>query len=126
MNRKEQAAEVSILSLAQMKQLRILYLRLVKRYHPDTAYDLENREKRKQVMTLINRAYEDRIQIPEWISVDEMSGLDSASGTMDARKQRLAAEMNQLMHTIGNLWLEMNRVKSSRIYRLKQEVKKNA
>lgn len=127
-DRKERAAEESkplALPAEQMKQFRTLYLRLAKRYHPDKARRDGERDTRMQMMTLINRAYEEQdVQTLERMSSEVMPEAEPASATIHERKQQLIEEMNQLMHTIGNLQLEINQLKSSPTYRLKEEVEK--
>jgi hypothetical protein len=101
---KEKAAEeskTSALSPGQMKQLRALYLRLAKCYHPDKVRSDEKRGKQKQMMTLINRAYEERdVQTLERMSVEDEPPVESTNETIQERKRRFTKEMNRLMHTI--------------------------
>jgi hypothetical protein len=107
----------------RLKQLRKLYVRLAKMYHPDKSNAPEEQQTRKQVMALINRAYEDRdIQTLQRMDVDLPPEDEFAAETALERKQRLIQEMNRLMRSIGELRLEINRTKSSRTYKLKQEV----
>jgi len=110
----------------QMKQLRTFYLKLAKIYHPDKARNNDELDKRKQIMTLINRAYEDGdFQTLERMSVEVAPEVESPEETVRERKQRLIQEMNRLMHAMGELRLETHRLQSSRIYQLKQEVEKS-
>lgn len=112
-----------VLPKEQMKQLRKLYLRLAKTHHPDKADRVEEQNKRAQLMTLINRAYEDRdLQTLERMHVEEIPTEQVTEETSRERKQRLMQEINRLMRIIGELRLELNQTKSSRIYQLKQEV----
>lgn len=112
-----------VLPKEQMKQLRKLYLRLAKTHHPDKADRVEEQNKRAQLMTLINRAYEDRdLQTLERMHVEEIPAEQVTEETSRERKQRLMQEINRLMRIIGELRLELNQTKSSRIYQLKQEV----
>ena len=112
-----------VLPKEQMKQLRKLYLRLAKTHHPDKANRVEEQNKREQLMTLINRAYEDRdLQTLERMHVEEIPAEQGTEETPRQRKQRLMQEINRLMRIIGELRLELNQTKSSRIYQLKQEV----
>ena len=74
-------------------------------------------------MTLINRAYEDQdLQTLERMHVAEIAEDAGMEETPRERKQRLMQEINRLMRVIGELRLELNQTKSSRIYQLKQEV----
>ncbi|MBI1930501.1 hypothetical protein HYR99_40435 [Candidatus Poribacteria bacterium] len=110
----------------QMKQLRTFYLKLAKIYHPDKARNNDEVGKRKQMMTLINRAYEDGdFQTLERMSVEVAPEVESPEETIRERKQRLIQEINRLMHAMGELRLETHRLQSSRIYQLKQEVEKS-
>lgn len=113
----------NVLPKEQVKQLRKLYLKLAKTHHPDKASRVEEQNKRKQLMTLINRAYEDQdLQTLERMHVAEIAEDAGMEETPRERKQRLMQEINRLMRVIGELRLELNQTKSSRIYQLKQEV----
>ena len=110
----------------QMKQLRTFYLKLAKIYHPDKTRNIDELGKRKQIMTLINRAYEDGdFQTLERMSVEVAPEVELPEETVQERKQRLIQEMNRLMHAMEELRLETHRLQSSRIYQLKQEVEKS-
>ncbi len=109
----------------QLKQLRTLYLKLAKVYHPDKANHGEQQNKRKQIMTLINHAYENQdLQTLQRMHVGEVLQDEFAEEIPRERKRRLMQEMNRLMRAIGELRLEINHTKSSRIFQLKQEVEK--
>ncbi len=109
----------------QLKQLRTLYLKLAKVYHPDKANHGEQQNKRKQIMTLINHAYENQdLQTLQRMHVGEILQDEFAEEIPRERKRRLMQEMNRLMRAIGELRLEINHTKSSRIFQLKQEVEK--
>jgi len=109
----------------QMKQLRTFYLKLAKIYHPDKTRNIDELGKRKQIMTLINRAYEDGdFQTLERMSVEVAPEVELPEETVRERKQRLIQEMNRLMHAMGELRLETHRLQSSQICQLKQEVEK--
>ena len=109
----------------QLKQLRTLYLKLAKVYHPDKANHGEQQNKRKQIMTLINHAYENQdLQTLQRMHVGEILQDEFAEEIPRERKRRLMQEMNRLMRAIGELRLEINHTKSGRIFQLKQEVEK--
>lgn len=110
----------------QMKQLRGLYLRLAKTYHPDKANCSDEQDERKQMMMLINRAYEDRdIQTLDRINIKIGPEAESTTETIQQRRKRLTQEINRLMRVLGELRLEINRIKSSKTYQFKQEVKQS-
>ena len=110
----------------QMKQLRGLYLRLAKTYHPDKANCEGEHDERKQMMLLINRAYEDRdIQTLKRINIKIEPEVESVEETTQQRRKRLSQEMNRLMRVLGELRLEINKIKSSKTYHFKQEVKRS-
>ena len=119
----ESESNESSLPPEQMKQLRSLYLKLAKMYHPDKARSDDELGKRKQMMTMINRAYEEHdFQTLERMSVEVVPDVEPTAETVRERKQRLTQEMNRLMHAAGELRIEINRIKSSRTYQLRQEV----
>ena len=119
----ETTKPTNVLAKEQMKQLRKLYLKLAKIHHPDKASRAEEQNKRKQFMTLINRAYEDQdLQTLQRMHVEEITEDPVMEDTPRERKQRLMQEINRLMRVTGELRLELNQTKSSRIYQLKQEV----
>lgn len=110
----------------QMKQLRALYLRLAKTYHPDKASCDDEQDERKQMMLLINRAYEDRdIQTLKRINIKICPEVESVAETMQQRRKRLTQEINRMMRVLGELRLEINRIKSSKTYQFKQEVERS-
>ena len=109
----------------QLKQLRTLYLKLAKVYHPDKANHGEQQNKRKQIMTLINHAYENQdLQTLQRMHVEEFLQDKFAEEIPRERKRRLMQEMNRLMRSIGELRMEINHTKASRTFQLKQEVEK--
>ena len=116
-------SKTQLLPPDQMKQLRGLYLRLAKLYHPDKANCDDEQDERKQMMMLINRAYEDRdIQTLKRINIKIGSEVESTAETVPQRRKRLTREINRLMRVQGELRLEINRIKSSKTYQFKQEV----
>ncbi len=116
-------SKAQLLPPDQMKQLRGLYLRLAKIYHPDKANFDDDQDERKQMMMLINRAYENLdIQTLKRINIKIGSEAESTAETVPQRRQRLTQEINRLMRAQGELRLEINRVKSSKTYQFKQEV----
>ena len=110
----------------QMKQLRGLYLRLAKTYHPDKANCDDEQDERKQMMMLINRAYEDRdIQTLNRMNIKIGPEDESTTETIQQKRKRLTQEINRLMRVLGELRLEINKIKSSKSYQFKQEVKRS-
>lgn len=119
-------SKTETISAEKMKQLRGLYLRLAKTYHPDKANCDDEQDERKQMMMLINRAYEDGdIQTLKRINIKVEPDAESTTETTQQRRKRLTQEINRLMRVLGELRLEINRIKSSKTFQFKQEVKRS-
>lgn len=119
-------SKTEAISPEQMKQLRGLYLRLAKTYHPDKANCDDEQDERKQMMMLINRAYEDGdIQTLKRINIKVEPDVESTTETTQQRRNRLTQEINRLMRVLGELRLEINKIKSSKSFQFKQEVKRS-
>ena len=114
------------LSIRQTKQIRKLYLELAKIYHPDKSAEGEqDYERQKQMMTIINRAYEDQdIDTLKRMSVESFDEIELHNQTFSEKKKQLTQQLNCVMRSVGDLRLEINRIKSGEIYQLKQEVNK--
>ena len=114
------------LSIRQTKQIRKLYLELAKIYHPDKSAEGEqDYERQKQMMTIINRAYEDQdIDTLKRMSVESFDEIELHNQTFSEKKKQLTQQLNCVMRSVGDLRLEINRIKSGEIYQLKQEVSK--
>jgi len=114
------------LSSRQAKQIRKLYLELAKIYHPDkSAGGEQDYERQKQMMTIINRAYEDQdIDTLKRMSVESVDEIELHNQTFSEKKKQLTQQLNCVMRSVGDLRLEINRIKSGEIYQLKREVSK--
>lgn len=104
------------------KHLQDLYRKLAKRYHPDKAVDPKEEERREQLMPLINRAYNEQdIETLERLSLGETE-LHVSEKTVAEKRAALQTELRSLNRAASQLRLEINRVKTGRSYRLKQQV----
>ena len=114
------------LSIRQAKQIRKLYLELAKIYHPDkSAGGEQDYERQKQMMTIINRAYEDQdIDTLKRMSVESVDEIELHNQTFSEKKKQLTQQLSCVMRSVGDLRLEINRIKSGEIYQLKREVSK--
>ena len=122
----EKKSSKNKLSASQTKQVRKLYLELAKAYHPDkSAEGKEGYERQKQMMVVINRAYEDQdLDTLKRISVESADEIELQNQTFAEKKKLLIQQLNSTMRSVGDLRLEINRIKSGEIYQLKQEVNK--
>ena len=122
----EKKSSKNKLSASQTKQVRKLYLELAKAYHPDkSAEDEKGYEQQKQMMVVINRAYEDQdLDTLKRISVESADEIELQNQTFAEKKKLLIQQLNSTMRSVGDLRLEINRIKSGEIYQLKQEVNK--
>ena len=114
------------LSTSQTKQVRKLYLELAKAYHPDKSDGgEEGYERQKQMMVVINRAYEDQdLDTLKRISVKTADEIELQNQTFAEKKNHLAQQLKCAKGSISDLLVEINRIKSGEIYKLKQEVNK--
>ena len=114
------------LSTHQTKQVRKLYLELAKIYHPDkSAQGEDDYERQKQMMTVINRAYEDQdLDTLKRISVESVDETELQNQTFAERKKHLTQQLNRATGSISDLLVEIKRIKSGETYQLKQEVNK--
>ena len=122
----EEDSNKNELSVHQTRQIRKLYLKLAKIYHPDKSAEGEQGyERQKQMMTVINRAYEDRdLGTLKRMNVESIDEIGFHSQTSSEKKRHLTEQLNRVMRSVGDLRLEINRIKSGEIYQLKQEVSK--
>lgn len=122
----EEDSNKNELSVHQTRQIRKLYLKLAKIYHPDKSTEGEQGyERQKQMMTVINRAYEDRdLGTLKRMNVESIDEIGFHSHTSSEKKRHLTEQLNRVMRSVGDLRLEINRIKSGEIYQLKQEVSK--
>ncbi|MBB17477.1 hypothetical protein CMK22_19605 [Candidatus Poribacteria bacterium] len=114
------------LSTSQTKHVRKLYLELAKAYHPDkSAEGKEGYERQKQMMVVINRAYEDQdIDTLKRISVETADEIELHDQTFAEKKKHLAQQLECAKGSFSDLHVEINRIKSGEIYKLKQEIHK--
>ncbi len=104
------------------KHLQNLYRKLAKRYHPDKAIDTKERDRREQLMPLINRAYHEHdIQTLERLSLGETEQ-DISEKPAAEKRAALQVELRNLNRAASELRLEINRLKTGRTYQLKQQV----
>ena len=105
------------------KQLRKLYLKLAKIYHPDKSENDAQREKNERMMSLINRAYEenDILTLERLLSTAE--DREEIEGETKAEKRRrLKREHSRLDRIIASLKMEIDGINKTETYKLKVEV----
>lgn len=108
---------------ATAKQLRKLYLKLAKIYHPDKAKTNTEREKNERMMSLINRAYEEKdARTLQRLVKSAKENEEILNETPYQRQQRLRTEHNKLDEVIADLKAEIEEIKASGSYKLKTTV----
>ncbi|RKY05649.1 hypothetical protein DRP77_00245 [Candidatus Poribacteria bacterium] len=113
---EEAGKKMPELSEEERREMRRLYLKLAKRYHPDKAGGGSER-----MMAIINRAYEEG-------DLELLRRLASEADEIDdvtPKKRRielLRRENERLDRVIRELKGEMEKIRSSPLYRLKQQV----
>lgn len=119
----EQKSQKNELPDKEAKYLQNLYRKLAKRFHPDKSEESEERNRREELMPLINRAYHEQdIQILERLNIGETDfSLDSEDTTV-VKREKLQSELRNLNRATAELRSEINRVKAGRTYRLKEQV----
>ncbi|MDE0484808.1 MAG: hypothetical protein OXI67_19690 [Candidatus Poribacteria bacterium] len=119
----EQKSPKNELPDKEAKYLQNLYRKLAKRFHPDKSEESEERNRREELMPLINRAYHEQdIQILERLNIGETDfSLDSEDATV-VKREKLQSELRSLNRATAELRSEINRVKAGRTYRLKEQV----
>ncbi len=119
----ELKSETNDLPEQEAKYLQSLYRKLAKRFHPDKAAHTEEKHRRKQLMPLINRAYNEQdVQILERLSIGETDIAMQAEGSIAEKKEQLQTKLRSLHRATSELRSEINRVKTGRTYQLKQQV----
>lgn len=111
---------------ATIKHLRKLYLKLAKIYHPDKARTDKEREKNERMMSLINRAYEEKDvltlqRLADGAREEEEKFLNE---TPEEKRQRLRTENQRLDEIIANLKKEVDTIKAGATYKLKTTVER--
>ena len=115
--------EIDELPDTEAKYLQILYRKLAKRFHPDKANQIEERDRREQLMPLINRAYHEHdVKILERLSIGEAEIVMQAEDTFAEKRERLQIELRNLNRATSELRSEINRVKAGWTYQLMQQV----
>ena len=119
----ELKSETNDLPEQEAKYLQSLYRKLAKRFHPDKAAHTEEKHRRKQLMPLINRAYNEQdVRILERLSIGETDIAMQAEGSIAEKKEQLQTKLRSLHRATSELRSEINRVKAGRTYQLKQQV----
>ena len=119
----ELKSETNDLPEQEAKYLQSLYRKLAKRFHPDKAAHTEEKHRRKQLMPLINRAYNEQdVRILERLSIGETDIATQAEGSIAEKKEQLQTKLRSLHRATSELRSEINRVKAGRTYQLKQQV----
>jgi len=105
------------------KQLRKLYLKLAKIYHPDKSENDAEREKNERVMSLINRAYEenDILTLERLLSTAEDKE-EIVGETRAEKRRRLKREKRKIDRIIDSLKMEIEAIKRTETYRFKVDV----
>ena len=105
------------------KQLRKLYLKLAKIYHPDKSENDVEREKNEGMMSLINRAYEEKdiLTLERLLSTAEDKE-EIAGETKSEKRRRLKRENRKLDRIIASLKMEIGAIKSTETCKFKVEV----
>ena len=115
--------EEKALPKEEAKHLQTLYRKLAKRYHPDKTVDAEEQHRRKQLMPLINRAYQEQdIQTLARLSLGEIDVAMQREEAIVESPAQLQAELRNLNRATNELRLEINRLKAGRTYQLKEQV----
>ena len=108
---------------ATAKQLRKLYLKLAKVYHPDKARTNAERKKNERMMSLINKAYEEKdARILQRLVKSAKENEEILNETAAQKRQRLRTERNRLNEVIADLKAEIEDIKASGTYKLKMTV----
>ncbi|MFQ6040023.1 MAG: DnaJ domain-containing protein [Candidatus Poribacteria bacterium] len=108
---------------ATAKQLRKLYLKLAKIYHPDKAQTNAERQKNERMMSLINRAYEEKdAQTLRRLAESAPEDEEILNETLYQKLKRLRTEHQRLDEVIVDLKTEIENIKASGSYKLKTTV----
>lgn len=108
------------------KQLRKLYLKLAKIYHPDKAKTDAERRKNERMMSLINKAYEEKdARTLQRLVKSAKDNEEILNETPRQKQQRLQKERNRLNEVIADLKTELEEIKTSGSYKLKTTVEQS-
>lgn len=110
------------------EELKSLYRQAAKELHPDLTTDEDERQRRKEVMVQLNRAYEERDGeairqiLTRWrSSPDQVCGKDTAS-----RLVRVIREIAQVRTRLARIKVEIETIAQDELARLKQQVEEAA
>ncbi len=121
----EQESESNKLPDEEAKYFQSLYRRLAKRFHPDKAENSKEKKRRKKLMPLINRAYNEQdVKVLERLSIGDFELTLQFESSAAEKREKLQSELRSLYRVTSELRSEINRVKAGRTYQLKQEVEK--
>jgi len=123
----ERQASKTPLSDEEESELKAVYRRLAKIYHPDLAGSEEERAEHQKVMAEINKAYAEK-------DLDALRAIERAAKEKEVRKGettpekliRLMRQSYDLDKTIENFLKELGEVKESPTFKLKEAVEKGA
>ena len=123
----ERQASKTPLSDEEERELKALYRRLAKIYHPDLAGSEEERAEHQKIMAEINNAYAEK-------DLERLRALERAAKEKKARKEetipeklvRLIRQSYDLDKIIENLLKALGEVKESPTFKLKEAVEKGA
>ena len=105
-------------------QIRKLYLRLAKRFHPDKAQTPEERLRNEQMMAIINEAYEagDRVTLERLVSDEPDSPPEEEP--LEIKRQRLRRQLERLSQSIDELKRDIEQHRRSEVYQLREQVER--
>lgn len=107
----------------EKQTVRALYLKLAKQYHPDKAADDETRLRREQLMSLINRAYEENdFEMLEHFELTLAQGEVPEELSTNEQERRLYRDYLRLHQTVVTLRQEVERLKNNETYQLREKV----
>ncbi|MBM3242487.1 hypothetical protein FJZ31_40015, partial [Candidatus Poribacteria bacterium] len=99
------------------KQLRKLYLKLAKIYHPDKAKTNTERAKNERMMSLINRAYEEKDALTlQRLVKSAKENEEILNEAPHQKQQRLRTERHKLDEVIADLKADIEAIKASGSY----------
>jgi prefoldin subunit 5 len=104
------------------EQIRDLFRKLAKRFHPDLTADPDEKIKREQIMAQVNLAYTAR-DLEALIKLDETPDIARVNGSLSQAKQiaQLRAELKRLDLVITELETTIRQIDTSPIMQLRLE-----
>ena len=107
-----------VLSAEEHQEAKTIYRGLARRFHPDRVQDDEIRQKRKEVMIEINRAYQER-DLPMLRSLLHAPDIrDPQQETMGESWERMVREIAQLRQSIANTHIAYDEAKKTELVSL--------